>query len=98
MRFALHSWVSESFLAALRQCPLESLSLEYELYESENECEIYEWGPLELPAMSFESMPTLNYVDLYGCFPAKEFTLPEACHLRLTLTEEDLSTKFSQWK
>ena len=48
--------------------------------------------------MRFESMPSLNHVDLYGCFPAEEFTLPEACHLRLTLTEEDLSKKFSHWK
>ena len=40
MRFALHDWVSESLLAALRLCPLESLRLVYELYESENEFEI----------------------------------------------------------
>lgn len=98
IRFALHDWVSDSFLAALRLCPLESLRMVYELYESENEFEMYEWGPLKLPAMRFESMPSLNHVDLYGCFPAEEFTLPEACHLRLTLTEEDLSSKFSQWK
>ena len=87
--FALHGWVSESLLTSLRQCPLESLRLVNEFYER---------GARSLSAIRFEGMPSLKYVDLHGCFPAREFTLPEACRLCLTLTGEDLSRKSTQWK